>query len=269
MSQTIYPQAVAQLLTLGSATSEEDWLDYRQMGIQEEHIPDLIHMATDMHLNMADLTSDEVWAPMHAWRALGELKAQAASEPLTVLFDEMFEDEWAASELPEVYGMIGAAAIPDLDAYLQDGSISHGGRMLATDCLAEVAAEDEAAREPAIKIFHKLLEKYREHNPLFNGSLVYHLVELGAWESLPLIEGAFAAGQVDESIIDMDEVEDAANFDLDGLAPLLLDPEDLPLLPPISTPFHHSKRNSSSQKKAKQKRKQAQKTRKQQRKRKK
>lgn len=212
MSQTIYPQAVAQLLTLGSVTSEDDWLDYRQMGIQEEHIPDLIHMATDMHLNMADSESLEVWAPMHAWRALGELMAVAASEPLTVLFDELFEDEWPASELPEVYGMIGAAAIPSLDTYLQDTSRSPGGRMLATDCLAEVAAEDEAAREQAIKIFHKLLEKYMEHSPLFNGSLVYHLVELGAWESLPLIEETFAAGQVDESIIDMDEVEDAISY---------------------------------------------------------
>ncbi|TVP61729.1 MAG: hypothetical protein EA342_20265 [Leptolyngbya sp. LCM1.Bin17] len=37
--------------------------------------------------------SKEVWAPVHAWQALGQLKAEAAMEPLISIFNKKEEIE--------------------------------------------------------------------------------------------------------------------------------------------------------------------------------
>lgn len=64
-----------QLLTLG--TPGETWdpgADYPALGITHEQVPELIRMATDTALNDMESGSVEVWAPLHAWRALGQLR---------------------------------------------------------------------------------------------------------------------------------------------------------------------------------------------------
>jgi hypothetical protein len=79
---TRYQPPVERLLTYGESEpiTPDDWPDYRTLGIGPEHIPELIQMATDEHLNEADAESTAVWDPLHAWRALGQLRAV---EPLS------------------------------------------------------------------------------------------------------------------------------------------------------------------------------------------
>ncbi len=72
-----YQLPVVQLLTLGMEEKNRwDWPDYLEMGFTEKDIPELIRMALDERLNNADIDSPEVWAPLHAWRTLGQLKAE-------------------------------------------------------------------------------------------------------------------------------------------------------------------------------------------------
>src|SRR5258707_7875891 len=120
-----YQPPVARLLTMGDSEriAPEQWPDYHELGIGPEQIPDLIQMATDEALNEADSESTEVWAPVHAWRALGQLRAVEAVEPLLELFDRLEDDDWVHEELPVVFGLIGPAALPALAAYLAD--LSH------------------------------------------------------------------------------------------------------------------------------------------------
>ena len=59
------------------------WPDYPALGLRMEHVPDLIRMTLDDELHGADSDSREVWAPLHAWRALGQLRAESAIKPLT------------------------------------------------------------------------------------------------------------------------------------------------------------------------------------------
>ena len=73
------------------------------LGLTSEHIPALIRMATDEELNWANADSLEVWAPVHAWRALGQLHAEEAIEPLMRLFHEHDDSDWVGEELPIVY----------------------------------------------------------------------------------------------------------------------------------------------------------------------
>ncbi len=121
---TDYPSTVAQLLSLGDPRNELRWQNYLALGVSEQDIPDLIRMALDEELHWADSESKQVWAPIHAWRALGQLRAEAAVEPLLHLFRRIDEDndDWVGEELPQVYGMIGPAAIPALAVCLADES---------------------------------------------------------------------------------------------------------------------------------------------------
>src|SRR5438093_123369 len=75
-----YKDPVARLLTLGDARPVKTWPNYLELGLSREHVPELIRMATDDELNWADSESLEVWAPIHAWRALGQLRAEEAAE---------------------------------------------------------------------------------------------------------------------------------------------------------------------------------------------
>ena len=121
MTTINYPQPVDKLLTLGDARNMIGWPDYLALGLGQEHIPDLVRMALDEEL-WAGPETIEVWATIHAWRALGQLRAESAVEPLLSLLHRIDDDQndWVGEEIPQVMGMIGPAAIPALAAYLAD-----------------------------------------------------------------------------------------------------------------------------------------------------
>jgi HEAT repeat protein len=130
---TKYTNPVDQLLKLGDVRKFDIWPDYLSLKISAEHIPDLITMSTDQELNIADLESTEVWAPVHAWRLLGLLQAEESVEPLMVLFEA--DDDWAGEELPEMYGLIGRNAISALSKYLSDPSKSITSLLEVIECV--------------------------------------------------------------------------------------------------------------------------------------
>src|SRR4051812_4928460 len=107
---TDYAPPLDKLLTLGEPALTQldgtaDWLDYPQeFDLGPEQIPELIRLATDADLRMQ--TEDEIasWAPVYAWRALGQLRAESAIEPLLGPLDYT-DDEWATDELPQVYAL--------------------------------------------------------------------------------------------------------------------------------------------------------------------
>ena len=93
-------------LTLGEPRFGRKWTDYSTYGVTREHIPDLIRMATDPALQ-AGCDSKEIWAPVHAWRALGQVQAAEAIEPLLDLLEQAAknDDDWALNDLPTVLAM--------------------------------------------------------------------------------------------------------------------------------------------------------------------
>ncbi len=198
-----YPPPVNQLLTYGEAhlTPPDKWPNYLELGFGPEHIPDLIRMATDQQLNEADTDSLEVWAPTHAWRALGQLRAEAAIEPLLSLFEELEYDDWVTEELPEIFGMIGPTALPALAAYLSDTTHGESELIDAISCIKHIAKRWPDARSQSIEILMDQLERYKENDYGVNGFLILALVDLQAMEALPLIEQAFAANRVDLMIM--------------------------------------------------------------------
>jgi hypothetical protein len=201
MTDFHYPEPVSKLLTLGDCRGMRQWPDYLALGIGPAHVPDLIRMVQDDELNQADSESLEVWAPVHAWRTLGQLRAEAAIEPLLgILWRTDDGDEWVAEEVPEILGMIGPAAVSSIAKYLADRGYGLWPRLAAGHALVEIGQRHPAARDDCIAVLAKSLESFHTHDPALNAFLISFLVDLKAVEAAPLIEQAYAAKRVDISI---------------------------------------------------------------------
>lgn len=161
MSAADYSPPVSQLITLGEPkpinTDHKKWLNYLELGLGPENIPDLIRLATDLDFydawdNEDEISKIEYWGPVHAWRALGQLKAEAAIEPLLPLFEEREDDDWAGEELPFVYAMIGPAAIPALTRHLAETHDTYWPPIQASFALTEIAKAHPETRTQVVNI---------------------------------------------------------------------------------------------------------------------
>jgi hypothetical protein len=205
-----YTPPVSQLLTYGEgqATSSKNWPNYLELGLGPEHIPDLIRMATDEDLNTADPESLEVWAPLHAWRTLGQLRAVEAVNPLLSLFESPDMGDWELTELPDVFAMIGPAALPIIAAFIADTSKDEYARDYSSEGINQIASKFPEARPDCIELLIKQLEKFTANGRDLNASIIYGLAKLKATEAAPLIERAFAANLVDLFLMgDWDDVQ--------------------------------------------------------------
>jgi hypothetical protein len=205
-----YPGPVSRLLTLGDLRGADSWVDYRSLGIGPEHVPYLIRLAQDEALHWAEPDSTEVWAPIHAWRALAVLHAAEAAEPLVELLDRIdeYSDDWVHDDLPRALGVLGPAAIPPLRDYLADPKRGVWGRIAAADGLAEIGTEHANARTECVAALTAQLERFAKTDPEVNAFVIYSLTELGAVETAPLIQKAFEAQRVDLSLQgDWEEVQ--------------------------------------------------------------
>jgi hypothetical protein len=206
MSET-YHDPVAQLLTLGDPRqgghTVPEWYDYPALGLTAEHVPELMRMALDDDLNLADSEGAEVWAPLHAWRALGQLRAEAAIEPLLQLLDRIDDegDGWAREDLPRVFGMIGPVAVPGLRDFLANADHGEWARVAASRGVVKVVERFPESREQAVTILTDQLRLFAEQERTVNAFLVDALCDLKAVESAAVIEQAFDANTVDLSVL--------------------------------------------------------------------
>jgi hypothetical protein len=200
-----YGPPVDRLLTIGQEpTFDDNWSDLRKLGIGPEHVADLIRLATDRELLETRSDGPEIWAPIHAWRALGQLRAEPAIGPLLEMLIRLADeavDDWASEELPIVLGMIGPAAIPATSAIVEDESAGTTVRIDASRVLVEVVNRHPEARGDCAAILARVLERAQWHHPDLNGFLISDLLILQAREAAGVIERAFAGGFVNELIV--------------------------------------------------------------------
>ena len=200
MSISDYQPPVAKLLNYGDCRYHKEWLNYvRALNLEEKHIPELIKMATDEELNQGDPDSQEVWSPVHAWRALGQLKAKEALKPLSALLNNR-DDDWISNDFPTLCTLIGVDSIPVLKEFLADASNDFFARIDAAQSLEAISSKYPETRESNIAAIAGELEKFRDNNPTFNGLLISQLIHLQAVETIGIIERAFKANRVETFI---------------------------------------------------------------------
>ena len=109
-----YDSPVSELIPLGERASRGPApRDYRAMGITQDHLAELTRMSVDPVFNH-DERGDcpEVYAPIHAMRALMQIGTEHAIEPLVRLlefdntadYDEL--NDWFIEEIPEAMARI-------------------------------------------------------------------------------------------------------------------------------------------------------------------
>ena len=173
MRKEAYSPPVDKLLSVGDCRRLGEWPDYTSMDLGREHIPELIRMATDGKLHWADSDSSEVWAPVHAMRAPGQLRAEAAIEHLVPLFQILDEADWTREELPQVLGMIGPAAIPALSDFLANPDHGLYPRVAAGERLEKIGNAHPHAKAECVSRLIAQLEKFKDNDPVLNGFIVW------------------------------------------------------------------------------------------------
>jgi hypothetical protein len=207
-TNSIPASRVNQLLRLGEPPEEGH--DYAALGISLEAVPELIRMATDPALNEGPPDSPIVWAPVHAWRALGQLRVSGAVEPLLALFRRIDDeqDDWVATDLPVELAQIGGAAVGPVSNYLADTAHGEWARVAAAETLGHIGETHPEWRAECVARLQDQLEKFGEQPEMVNTFLIFALYDLRAVEAMPLIRRAFASGRVDESAVgDAEDVE--------------------------------------------------------------
>ncbi|MFQ5844550.1 MAG: hypothetical protein ACE5JG_06115, partial [Planctomycetota bacterium] len=169
--------------------------------LRAEHVPALVSLARRWE-DQDWSAGDAAWAPVHAWRALGQLGAAEAVAPLLEMLGPLDadHDDWFFEEFPHVVALIGPAAVPALGRYLADPGHREYARVAAADGLCEIARRHPEAREEAGRILREELERCERNPPTLNGFLVSYLADLGAGEASHAIQQAYVAGRVDESV---------------------------------------------------------------------
>ena len=197
-----YGPPVDRLLKLGKPPDDATSVDCGALGLDRAHVPELIRMATDGALNAGPSDSPIVYAPIHAWRALGQFRAEEAVVPLLGLLRRVDEDQddWVSEDLPRALAEIGPAAIPACADYL--GNVLHGewARVAAARVIELVAKSHPETRAECVGRVRGQLEKFGEQSETLNACLIGSLLDLKAIETLPDIEQAFASGRVDEAV---------------------------------------------------------------------
>lgn len=204
-------EAVVRKLSALGRPDEDLWRDYRSLGVTPAHVPALIELATgplvfETHEALVASSEEEapaaVWAPVHAWRALGELRAGEAAAPLVALFPraDAADDEWALEELPRVLALIGEAALPPLEQSINDLRITEAARIPATTALEKIAAAHAPLRNRCAAILAGALGRLADNQRTLNGFIVAALLDLKAREHAEVIERAYKAGKVDAMI---------------------------------------------------------------------
>jgi hypothetical protein len=213
MTNLSYQPPVSNLLTYREVeTKPADWPNYvEELGLTADHIPELVTLVQDEQLwkfwdddiDDADLPDlgPEVESPysiiIHAWRALGQLRAEAAVPALIKLLLNLDMD-WAWEELPQVFAMIGPAAIAPLEATLKqpaDGD-NDGPQFTLVSGLAQIGLEHSDSRDRVVAILTDALAQNPQTNRMLGGSLCSALIDLEAVEAAPVIEAAYAEDRI-------------------------------------------------------------------------
>ncbi|PAX53036.1 hypothetical protein [Brunnivagina elsteri] len=212
-----YPSPVDKLLTYGeidilevSNVLQEDrehlhskkrGINYvEELGFTLEHVPDLLRMVVDEELNFGDGENLEYWAPIHALRVIGELRAEDAIQPLIDFFQTVDqENDSIMMALPDAIATIGEKAISPLEACITNfsqESNQDNGCEDAVIALGSIATKYPELSDRCVKILTQQLECFADNKTEINGLLIEELIELNVVESAPIIEKVFAAKRV-------------------------------------------------------------------------
>ena len=191
-AQGPYSPPVEALSTLG----RPDTPGNDTPSVPQEFVAELVRMARDRDLFLADEESPAIYAGVHAVRALKQLELGELVPELIPLFD--VDSEWFLdNDLPELMASAGPIAVPPLAAYLADSGRWSNGHYSAARALKQIADEHPEQGAAAVAAFAAMLDRLDDYGETSITAAVDMLTELKAVEELPRIRRAFEQNKVD------------------------------------------------------------------------
>lgn len=190
----------------------------KKIGVTLADVPELIECLEKWRLqgwHTADNT--DYFLPVHAWRALAELKAHDAIEALADLPEACPDyEDWTIEEIPRVLALMGEEVIPELVSIVERkpnqaetasviiASLSHIGQAEMVPCSqAGLSAISEFfGKQLAMSIEAPVDEDgdlHQRDHPVVrkNSSILCAILDLGLSELAPELESVFSRNLVD------------------------------------------------------------------------
>ena len=207
MTQTrdfAYSAPVSALLTLSApkGSSSKHWLQYqKKFGLTEADIPELIRLATDAKL-FWDGDESDYYGPLHALRALGELRAEAAIAPLISIIPWSEDSDWHMEELPEALGLLGPACLSALQDYLATPASNEQWYFTSTaiEAIRKIPLHYPETRDSCAQYLTDSLRQYAQQSAEKNAHLTAALLGLEVVEAAEVIGKAYTEGPMDERV---------------------------------------------------------------------
>lgn len=197
----------SKLGKLGDADVFDSWPDYLQQGFTDADVAELISVMRDEELWESSDEEVDSWAPLHAWRILGQLKARQSIGPMIEMLNQD-PDDYQMSELPWALGLIGRPAIAPLEDNINNETLGIFSRTSSIEALEMIYQEDHSIREEIKMIYLRLLESSNPQDRFLNGCIISGLLTLQATETIDVIREAFAADAIDIGMCgDLEDVE--------------------------------------------------------------
>jgi hypothetical protein len=196
-------EPVACLIALGPPKSR-GWCNYASLGITTEHSSELFRVLETPEVEVQSAEDPELWAPMHAWRALAQLGTLDLVGHLLKRLDEFTDDNWddyLLSDFSQAMSLIGSAALDPLIEWLNDARHVGFSAWPVAGGIAAVAREHPELRGRALAVLEAELRNWRDRSSEHNAGLVSALIDIRARESIPLIREAMNAEAVDEMVV--------------------------------------------------------------------
>ena len=199
---------INQLFELGEVRHFSEWLDYLELGLTEQDVPALLDLVADEKLHNADIESNDVWVPLHAWRALSQIASDQAIVPLIEVLPSLFDDDWALNELPVVLSSHGPAAVKPLVACLNDPDSPEQSRAMITDALPLIVKKHPETRPEVLHAMQEYIAALNAADEGLNSLVICSLMDMQAIELIDDIRQLFENNAVDITLCgDLEEVE--------------------------------------------------------------
>lgn len=200
-------EIIKALSTLGEPQDGQRWQDYSRLGFNSGDASRLISLVKDKEGEFYESEEDDYWIPLHAWRALKPMMPTGL-ELLIGSFHQVYEDEWAQDEIPEVVAAAHNKAIAPLVTFIMGTDNVLEARFLAVDSLVQVAKAYGSLVAKVTLSLANCLKKSPAAEKKLNGYLIAQLIELKAADAHQSVKAAFAEERVDISICgDLEDVE--------------------------------------------------------------
>lgn len=200
-----YPPRPRKLLKLGWKADEKA-LRARvgRAANWKPFIPDLERMVLDGGLLSGWPAEPPSWAPLHALRLLGHLRAHQSAGRLLALMD--WENDWLSDLLPSVWAKMGPRAAEPLWAYIRDRRHNPEQRGNVMIGLQRLAEKHRPYRREVVNGLSQLLDEAPDEDGTANAYTAHVLSELRDVEALPALRRAYDEDRINLEIMTWDDV---------------------------------------------------------------